>query len=224
MGENAVSLKLPTFWSKQPKIWFAQAESQFTIRKIVASDTKYHYVVAALDQETAARIPDRLQQIPDGDDPYKQIKDRLLGVYDMSDYERASALLHLSPLRDQKPSELMDKMLGLLGEHKPDFLFRQLFLEQLPSQVRSVLVHSKVTDCKDLAKAADSLQESTQHLPTSGDINKVSTKKPKRTDKTTSDKSDNAPRMCFYHKKWGNNAHRCLQPCTWQGNSPAGPQ
>lgn len=33
------------------------------------------------------------------------------------------------------------------------------------------------------------------------------------------------PRMCWYHKRWGKDANRCLTPCTWkpdhQGNPPS---
>ena len=56
--EHAVSLKLPTFWNQQPRTWFAQAESQFAIRSVTSEVTKFHYVVAALDQETATRVLD----------------------------------------------------------------------------------------------------------------------------------------------------------------------
>ena len=59
-NENAVALKLPPFWISQPGVWFQQAEAQFTLRNITADDTKYFYVVAALDQETASRLIDFL--------------------------------------------------------------------------------------------------------------------------------------------------------------------
>jgi hypothetical protein len=55
--EHTVSLKLPTFWTAQPDVWFAQAETQFNLRGITADDTKY-YVLAALDQDTATRVLD----------------------------------------------------------------------------------------------------------------------------------------------------------------------
>ena len=45
--KHAVSLKLPTFWTSQPEVWFAQAEAQFNLRCITSDDTKYFYVVAA---------------------------------------------------------------------------------------------------------------------------------------------------------------------------------
>ena len=57
---NAVSIKLPTFWTAQPNVWFQQAEAQFTIRSISADTTKYAYIVAALDQDTASRLMDLL--------------------------------------------------------------------------------------------------------------------------------------------------------------------
>ncbi|KAK3890403.1 hypothetical protein Pcinc_005654 [Petrolisthes cinctipes] len=68
--QNAVSLKLPTFWTTQSQVWFEQAEAQFHIRQITADDTKYYYVVSALDKETAGRIMDYLRE-PPATDKYK---------------------------------------------------------------------------------------------------------------------------------------------------------
>ncbi len=47
VAENAVSLKLPTFWVSQPAIWVAQTEAQFELRRITVDDTKYYYVLEA---------------------------------------------------------------------------------------------------------------------------------------------------------------------------------
>ncbi|RUS81701.1 hypothetical protein EGW08_010563 [Elysia chlorotica] len=60
-------------------------------------------------------------------------------------------------LGDSKPSELMDNMLSLLGDHKPCFLFRQLFMQQLPDNVRASLANSTCTDYRALAQEADKL-------------------------------------------------------------------
>ena len=77
--EHAVSLKLPTFWSSQPEVWFAQAEAQFNLRKITADDTKYYYVLAALDQPTATRLLDLISH-PPADDKYEALKIRSASV------------------------------------------------------------------------------------------------------------------------------------------------
>ena len=68
--EHAVSLKLPTFWTSQPQVWFAQAEAQFNIRGITNDATRYYYVLSALDQSIAARLLDLISQ-PPPDDKYK---------------------------------------------------------------------------------------------------------------------------------------------------------
>ena len=140
-----MSLKLPTFWSSQPEVWFAQAEAQFNLRKITADDTNYYYVLAALDQPMATRLLDLISH-PPADDKYEALKTRLIDTFGLSERERASRLLHFRELGDTKPSVLMDEMLALLGDHSPCFLFQQLFLERLPEDIRVQLVDSEADD------------------------------------------------------------------------------
>ena len=137
--ENAVALKLPTFWTSQPRVWLAQAEAQFVIRKITADDTKYYHVLSALDQDTATRLLD-LISLPPPENKYQALKDRLVDTFGLSKRERASLLLHTRPLGDSKPSVLMDEMLALLGDHPPCMLFEQLFLERLYTDTLSNLL------------------------------------------------------------------------------------
>ena len=226
---SAVSLKLPTFWASQPLVWFAQAESQFSIRGITQETTQYHYVVASLDQETAVRVLDLIQNPPQ-DKPYTKIKKRLTDTFSLSEYKRANQLLNTPSLGDQKPSALMDQMLALLRDHEPCFLFKQIFLSRLPDKIRAVLIHSDIKDCRELALAADRLYESfSQDAATANlSINKVGTNKQKsnknQSRNSIKDKRDSG--MCFYHAKFGDKAHRCIQPCNWSGaeNEPAGSQ
>lgn len=104
-------------------MWFAQSEAQFALRDITEDTTKYYYVVVALGSLTAGRvvsIPEHVQRI-----------------------ERPAVenirLLSLNGFEDSKPLELMGKMVARLGKHEPDFLFIELFLQQLLLQVRAAL-------------------------------------------------------------------------------------
>lgn len=214
MSENAVSLKLPAFWTSQPEVWFAQAEAQFNLRGVTASDTKYFYVLAALDQETATRLLDFISHPPE-EYKYEAFKERLLATFGLSRRERASRLLHFRPLGDSKPSALMDEMLGLLGDHPPCLLFEQLFLERLPEDIRIQLVDFKFDDLRQLAQRADALWSC---RGMTSDINLVR-RRPVSGQKTTP-QTHTSPQagLCFYHRKFGEAARQCKQPCTWSGN------
>ena len=55
-------------------------------------------------------------------------------------------------LGDSKASELNDSMLASMGIHKPCFLFRHVFLQQLPTHVRAAIAQSKIEDNRALAQ------------------------------------------------------------------------
>lgn len=225
-GNYAVSLKLPTFWTEQPIIWFTQTEAQFVLRNISVDSTKYYHVVAALDQSTAKRVITVLSN-PPADGKYQALKDILTKTYGLSAAERASQLLHLPGLGDGKPSEYMDNMLALLGAHTPCFLFRQLFTEQMPASMRPHLARIDVEDYRVLAQEADKLWYS--HSSTTCDViaerNKPqprqSTKyRPKPANATPSGENstpaDNSE--CYYHRRFGAQARQCRPPCSFPGN------
>lgn len=214
----AVSIKLPPFWHGSPAAWFIQAEAQFALRGITADETKYYHVVAILDTETAHRALSILAA-PPSDNKYGTLKNFLLSAFDKTDEERAALLFNLTGLGDSKPSELMDRMLSLLGHHEPCFLFRHIFLSQLPEYVRTSLANSKNKhNPRALALEADQLViASGQIAPHVHHVrhNRVT----QQTD------------VCFYHKKFGRDARKCMEPCKFsqrfkqnQGNGSAGQQ
>ncbi len=149
-----MALKLPGFWESHAAVWFAQADSQFALRNITEDTTRFHNVVSALNASTASRVLSFLQNPPNAD-KYGALKGLLLGAFGLTETECARQLLDLPELGEACPSEHMDHMLALLGDHSPDFLFRELFLRQLPGQVRLALANSPITDPRALAKEAD---------------------------------------------------------------------
>ena len=219
--EHAVSLKLPTFWTSQPEVWFAQAEAQFNLRRITADDTRYFYVLAALDQQTATRLLDLISQ-PPADGKYQTLKDRLISTFGLSKHERASRLLHFRPLGDAKPSTLMDEMLALLGDHPPCLLFEQLFLERLSEDIRIQLVDSKMDDYRQLAKRADALWSSRYMESNTHAVQRRPPTGQKQKPKALAPPPDD--RLCYYHRRFGEAARQCRPPCAWSGNEQAGRQ
>ena len=153
---NAVTLKLPAFWTSQPQVWFQQAEAQFTIRNITADQTKYAYIVAALNHDTAGRLLDLLRA-PPTEGKYAAIKARLTKTFGLTRRVRANRLLQMGDLGDRRPSALMDEMLSLLDGHSPCMLFEQLFLNRMPDPIHLQLAEADFTDPRRVAEHADEL-------------------------------------------------------------------
>ena len=125
---NAVSMKFPQFWADGAKIWFAQAESQFVIRNITAEITKFHHLLAALQNHVAITLRDFFEHVPD-ENPYTALKLRLLKKYTYTDLEKAEMIRSMPGIGDRKPSDLMDSMLALCPTgHTMSPLFLNEFL------------------------------------------------------------------------------------------------
>ena len=232
---NAVALKLPTFWTSQPQVWFSQAEAQFAIKNITAQTTKYYYVVAALDQQAAGRLVDILAVAPTGE-CYSELKARLLSTYGLGRQERAAKLLHMNGLGDRKPSELMDQMLSLLGGDHSCLLFEQLYLEQLPEDIRLQVARDDFTNPRDLAAKADILWQAKN----SGaqDIARIERREERRETIASRPREErretiaSRPRTpvqtrkgyCTYHMRFGAKAYQCQPPCSYKaaGNADTG--
>ena len=105
----------------------------------------------------------------------------------------------------------MDEMLSLLADHGFCFLAEQLFLEQLPEDIRLQLSNEDFTNPRALASKADVLWIAKQQAATT--INKVISQ-PNGKITTRHDG------WCFYHKRFGDDARNCKAPC----KHPAAPK
>jgi len=85
-----VSVKLPTFWTDSPEVWFLQAEAQFGIKRVTTSLTKFHHCVAVLPQDVAIRLIDLI--LKPTSDPYATLRTRFIQMYTLSNFQRYQAL------------------------------------------------------------------------------------------------------------------------------------
>ena len=73
----AYAIKIPSFWSSDPILWFTQVESQFMLQGITAQVTKFHHVLANLSQEITTEVRDLLINPPE-ENPYNVLKETLI--------------------------------------------------------------------------------------------------------------------------------------------------
>lgn len=218
---NAAAIKLPEFWTEDPELWFARVEAQFATRDIKSEDTKFNYVVAALDNSTAAEVKSILLNPPA--DKYQALRAALMDAFAKSQAQKDAELLSISGLGDRKPTALLRKIQSLNTDC--DTLRRAFFLAQLPTDVRAVLAANSTTDIEDLAKAADRIIES-KTLGPHGYLNEVQEVsairdqgvfKPRPTSNFPSSSSSN---ICYFHSKFGSKARKCRPGCLFADFCP----
>jgi hypothetical protein len=215
---GAVSLKLPVSFCGEPEVWFTRVEAQFSNRNITVDLTKFNYVVAALNDETASEVKAVLIDPPE-EDKYLALRKALLEAYGTTQARKGAELLGLAGLGDRKPTALLRNMRSLNSD--ADTLFRALFLQQLPSDVRGVVASLNLTTLDELAVAADHYMEAN---PTSGSssvfaasMSNRSNLHDRRSRRTTFDRNVNPAGnfVCHYHATYGPRARSCRPGCAF---------
>ena len=162
---QAVSVKLPEFWPDDPEVWFIRVEAQLRSRAITQDQTRFDYVVAALDNRAIVEIKAVLTN-PPHQDKYNTIKKSacLLSAFGKTQAQKDAELLNISGLGDRKPTALLRHLESLNNDAAT--LRRAFFLAQLLTQVRAILALKEIDDINELANAADRIMEASQLTPT----------------------------------------------------------
>ncbi|KAL1117920.1 hypothetical protein AAG570_004233 [Ranatra chinensis] len=232
--------KLPPFWKDRPALWFVQMESLFRRHRIRKSLSKFDVILPMLEADTLTQVSDLLYNL--GEEPYEKLKDRLITVYGDNQNQRIRKLLEEKRLGSLKPSQLLRQMKQTAGDLMSAEVVRTLWLQALPKRMQEILsIRADNTDDDQLASAADKIAEvddgstmpqsaqlcssssPSPATPSSVDLlidrlTKVLTRfenqgKPRSRTPSASKRTDG---RCFYHRKFGADARRCLLPCTFK--------
>lgn len=152
-----VSVKIPKFWKEKPELWFTQVESQFYVGRISSDLRKYHTVVATIESDILNQVSDILLN-PPSENMYATLKAKIIERFTDSDHQRLSKLVQEIELGDKKPSQLLREMRDLAGSRMDDDLLKSLWLQRLPSHMRSIISVSTETLSK-LTELADKIAE-----------------------------------------------------------------
>lgn len=239
---NTVSLRVPRFWKENPAVWFAQLEAQFENYNVVSERTRYFAVLPELDPELLSQVSDIILERPE--DAYSKIKLRLIDHFSISEESRIKKLLNELPIGDKKPSYLLREMRNLAnGGVKEEFL-RTMWLQRLPPQTQAILATSSES-LDNLASMADKIGDisggSANNISSVQNSNEISNLRQQIADltdaiqqlKTSQYRNSrsssrrrpqrsrgSSQQVCYYHRKFGNHARCCRQPCSFQSSAP----
>lgn len=237
----AVSVKIPDFWIKSPEVWFARIEAQFGTKGIVQDQTKYDYVVSALDVNTAEEISAILLSPPQ-QQKYENLKKFLIKTFGKTQAQKDAELLNLNGLGDRRPTALLRRINALNDD--PNTLKRALFMANLPSEITTILAAQNLTNLEELADAADHIWEAKkvsgqiaavshaaqetppdqeQEKPPGRGVEAFARNRrhfPRTKSSTPAPSNPNQSNICFFHSKFGMEARRCLQGCKFAALIP----
>lgn len=265
---EAVNIRLPTFWPSSIATWFVQVEAQFTIGRILSDQKRYNYVVAALPQDVAESLMDLFQNPPEVN-LYKTLKDTLIQRHSLSLEKRIKQLVSDEEIGDRKPSDFYRRMKQLAGATAAvgDEFLMKLWLSRLPHLINIALIPQSEGNLDTLLLTADRIWEAMQTSSSVSQINdRASTSnstnsscdrfskleqeinslksmisninfrnsRPESKSKENNVRNNSRQRsnsrrrnfnpqgsLCWYHYRYGDQARKCVQPCTRNSSASA---
>ena len=243
------AIKLPPFWTTRPTLWFIQVETQFRLRGISQSSTKYDYLLSSLPPESMEIVADFITNRDFEGDSYEAIKKLLILRCQDTEEKRLDSLLNKMELGDLKPSELFRNMETLAGGNSliNRSLLNKLWLNKLPASMQACIIAIEGThQQEDIFRIADRIYDSSErHNVSSVNVNKNIEEKLDDICRRISNLEMNLNRsrsrnrrgnsqyefsrsnsrskydnkLCYYHKKFANKATKCQAGCTFNSKA-----
>lgn len=247
---SAVAVQKIAFWSSNPSAWFRVIETQFTVSRITEEVTKFNHVISMLDQETINKCMDILENLS-SETPYTEFRAQIISRLSESEQSRLNKVLSGTDLGDRKPSELLSHMQSLAGDAFKAEALKTLWLSRLPPQMRAILAVSseelpklallgdkimETMPSQTLASASINPSSSPSHLEQQ--ISQLSKKfdelKSNLSSRRDSNRTNNRQRnrsrsksrstICYFHRKFGEQARKCTNWCTFKKGNTAQPK
>ena len=131
------TVRLPPFWLDRPRLWFAQAEAQFSLASVTSETAQFNYVVSQLEYRHAAEVEDIIVS-PPANEPYTTLKAELVRRLSSSRDQRARQLLIHEEMGERKPSQFLRHLKTLAPDVPKDFL-RSIWSNRLPPHIPIIL-------------------------------------------------------------------------------------
>lgn len=236
---HEVNSKLSPFCSEHPDLWFAKAEAVFSLSGITNDETKYNCVISHID---ATEAKDLVTKTPIQGSRYEWVKEEMLQRFSRSEVRWRQ--IFEDELGDRRPSQFLRSLKWLLSKDSVDDVFlRQLWLRRLPVDVQAILqaqwdlpiekiaeIADRIMDVKsisvkmakseppspdysNLEKQIADLTRQVAALKTQNQYKRNSRHRSKSRSQSRRRRDSSA--ICFYHNRYGRNAKKCMQPCSW---------
>lgn len=158
---NVCTVKLPSFWTTNPNLWFKQVEAYFNLTNISRSQTKYFNVLHVLSEEVTNSVADIIVNIPDTE-PYETLKRALIDRHSPSQESKIRQLLTSTEIGDRKPGEFFRYLQSLATPCITDNdIVKHIWIQKLPQSLRIPMLTNHDQTAQGLIATADKIWEAT---------------------------------------------------------------
>ncbi|GFQ82421.1 uncharacterized protein TNCT_15751 [Trichonephila clavata] len=247
--EDISAVKIPAFVSSDPALWFGMLESTFELaipKPITDERTKYNYCVAYLSPDAAMAVRDVILS-PGSTNPYSKLKEEVIARCGESKSQEIRQFL-AEQLGDRMLSELFRVMQRRSESHNvADSLLLELFLQQLPPNVQSILASIQPLTAQKASELADRILEVTPAQVSAAskyssansdncsesellkelkflrqEVKELRRSRSFSRNRFNSRNRGKCPKptasnLCQYHYKFAAKARKCIQPCFFPG-------
>jgi hypothetical protein len=233
------SVKLSPFWPHSPALWFSQTEGIFMVKNITNELHRYYHVVSVLPHESLRLVADIVEQ-PPPDTPYTTLKQRLLASHQLTAFQPSdlmAAMLEICPRGEERtelfaclflqrlPREIR-VLLSNVDHKDPKALAAQADshwgLHESQAPLMPVLA-----DQEGPEESLNAVRSDRGGRGGRGGRGRKGrggggggTRQPVESDASMAARL--ASGLCLKHWRYGEQAHSCVAPCSWQGNAAAG--
>jgi hypothetical protein len=129
------------------RAWFTTAEGSFELRGIADERSRFFNSLHALSEATLVLIADLVEAVPLLENPYMELRRRLLAAHQLTDFQLVEQLFNLPPLASKKPSGSSSRCWRLCpwGQENNAF-FHCLFLNKLSRELRVLLIEADIAN------------------------------------------------------------------------------
>lgn len=158
-------MDIPTFIAADPIFWFTLVESIFTSHKTTNVRDKLNAILLALPNHLRLETKQFLSRLADiADDNtaekkklYEEVKKKIISITSIPEEQRLKELLHETQIGTRSPSQFLNHLRNLQGDagDRNDKYIRWIFLQNLPTDIRNIIISQQKDNLDDMATTAD---------------------------------------------------------------------
>lgn len=156
-------IRLPDFAEEYTDLWFWQVEAAFDSIGMASDKKKYNTIIGQLPTRVMYKLADLRSQPPENGQMYNTLKNRIISEFADSTQTKITKLLGELSMGDRKPSQLLAEMRSKAANTPiTEELLKQLWMRNLPEQVRAIISADDQMALATAATMADRIIEATK--------------------------------------------------------------